>query len=120
MMPTASISPTANGMSGRSFAVPLIGAWPELMPNWRTGTKRLRLSSAVSEQPIVRLITTENIMDAAHLRSQANSCRRLANVFANQTTVEMLNRMAAEFDRVACNREAGSSSERVLLGRSGR
>jgi hypothetical protein len=40
-------------------------------------------------------------MDVPQLRAQANHCRQLAKAFANQTTVKMLNRMAAEFDRVA-------------------
>lgn len=47
-------------------------------------------------------------MDPAQLKAQANSCRRLAHAFANQSTVKMLNRMAAEFDRMAHSREAES------------
>jgi hypothetical protein len=45
-------------------------------------------------------------MDTAQLKAQANSCRRLALAFANQSTAKMLNRMAAEFDRMARRREA--------------
>lgn len=44
-------------------------------------------------------------MDAAQLRAEAERCRVLASAFANQSTVEMLIRMAAEFERAAADRE---------------
>jgi len=56
----------------------------------------------------IRIVTNRNPadMDTAQLKAQANSCRRLALAFANQSTAKMLNRMAAEFDRMARRREA--------------
>jgi hypothetical protein len=44
-------------------------------------------------------------MDAAQLRTEAAMCRVLATSFANQTTVAMLRKMAAEFEKVASQRE---------------
>jgi hypothetical protein len=60
------------------------------------------------------------MMDVAQLKTQASRCRRLAQTFANQTTAEMLNRMAAEFDRVAHQSGTESTSLRVVPNRSGR
>lgn len=45
-------------------------------------------------------------VDAAKLKAEADRCRMLASTLANQTTADMLNRMAAEFDEAAAEQES--------------
>lgn len=47
-------------------------------------------------------------MDAARLKAEADRCRMLASAFANQSTVDMLNRMAAGFEQAAAEQEGGN------------
>lgn len=45
-------------------------------------------------------------MDVARLKAEADRCRLLASTLANQSTVDMLNRMADEFEQAAAEQEA--------------
>jgi ribosomal protein S2 len=44
-------------------------------------------------------------VDAERLRAEAVRCRLLAGTLANQSTVDMLNRMADEFEQAAAAQE---------------
>ena len=44
-------------------------------------------------------------VDPGRLKAEADRCRILARGFANQSTVDMLNRMAASFEQLAEERE---------------
>ena len=44
-------------------------------------------------------------MDAVRLRAEADRCRMLASTLGNQNTVDMLNRMADEFEQAAAQQE---------------
>ena len=45
-------------------------------------------------------------MDVVRLRAEADRCRLLASTLANQSTVDMLNRMADEFEQAAAEQVA--------------
>ena len=47
----------------------------------------------------------EQDLDAADLRELAAKCRRLASGTSDNVTVAALRQMAAEYDRLACNKE---------------
>jgi hypothetical protein len=52
-------------------------------------------------QPVSR-----NGMDSARLKAEADRCRFLASSLSNQSTIDMLNRMADEFEQAAIEQEA--------------
>ena len=58
-------------------------------------------------------------VDAARLKAEADRCRMLASTLANQTTANMLNRMAAEFEQAAAEQEAQIFFSNERTNRSG-